>query len=114
LHSSIVYQSSFPICHAPRTSSASQGQERRVQFVFEPKRAIAWSGYKDKPEKTVSGQKITGDVWLAGADPGAMVLGVSFSSSTSIYMNSLHIAYPDRRATSEIAPGLTVTTTPTK
>ena len=57
-------------------------------------------------------QEIEGNIWLAGADPDAMILGVSFVSRGSIYMNTLHIAYPDRRQISEIEPGLIIITEP--
>jgi hypothetical protein len=116
LDSSIVYESTFPICHAPRTGEAGKGQEKKVHFAFEPKRAIEWTGagfYKDKPYqvKTAPREKITGEIRLAAATPDAMILGVSFKSGGTI-ANVLHFAYHDRASTSGIAPGLTVTTAP--
>jgi len=107
-----VYQSFFPICRAERSSVYSKGQEKKINFVFKAPRAIVWHGYRDEDNTTNPGQKLEGDVWLAGADPNALILVISFMTHDAIYMNTVHIAYPDRRNISEIAPGLVVITMP--
>lgn len=114
LDQKIIYESSFPLCRAERSSAHSKGQTKKLDFVFNAPRAIVWQGYRDEGEDNTTGQnqEIEGNIWLAGADPDAMILGVSFLSRGSIYMNSLHIAYPDRRAVAEIEPGLLVITEP--
>jgi len=112
LDQKIIYQSSFPLCRAERSSAHSEGQKKQLDFVFNAPRAIVWQGYRDEGNTTDSDQEIEGGIWLAGADPDVMLLGVSFMSRGSIYMNTLHIAYPDRRQVSEIEPGLVVITEP--
>jgi hypothetical protein len=112
LDQKIIYQSSFPLCRAERSSAHSEGQKKKLEFVFKAPRAIVWQGYRDEDNTTEPAQDIEGNIWLAGADPNAMILGVSFVSRDSIYMNTLHIAYPDRRQVSEIEPGLVVITEP--
>ncbi len=110
----IIYQSSFPLCRAERLSTHSEGQKKKLDFVFDAPRAIVWQGYRDEDNTTNPNQEIEGNIWLAGADPDAMLLGVSFTSRGSIYMNTLHIAYPNRRQVSEIEPGLLIITEPVR
>ena len=112
LDQKIIYQSSFPLCRAERSSAHSKGQKKKLEFVLKAPRAIVWQGYRDEDNTTDPDQEIEGNIWLAGADPDAMILGVSFVSRGSIYMNTVHIAYPDRRHVSEIEPGLVVITEP--
>ena len=59
---------------------------------------------------TKVGQVIEGNVWQAGADPDALILGLSFSSQRKIYMNTLHMATPDIVKRTEIEHGLIITT----
>jgi hypothetical protein len=108
----LIYESSFPLCRAERSSVHSEGQREKLDFVFKAPRAIIWQGYRDDGNTTDPNQEIECDIWLAGADPDAMWLGVGFTSRGSIYMNTLHIAYPDRREVSEIEPGLMIITEP--
>ena len=51
---------------------------------------------------------------MAGADPDAMILGVSFATRDAIFMNTLHIASPDQQKASEIEPGLVIITEPVR
>jgi hypothetical protein len=69
-----------------------------------------WKGYRDEDNTTKPNQKIEGAIWLAGADPNALFLGVSCIANNKIYMNTIHIAHPSRRDVSEIASGLVVIT----
>ena len=114
LDQKIIYQSSFPLCRADRSSAHSEGQTKKLDFVFNAPRAIVWHGYRDEDNTTDLSQEIEGNIWLAGADPDKMILGVSFVSRGSIYMNTLHIAYPDRREVLEIEPGLVIITEPVR
>ena len=108
----VIYKTSFPLCRAERSSTYSNGQNTRLRFSFTPGRAIIWTGYRDKAETTAPSQTLHGDIWLSGADPTDLLLGVSFSDKDSIYMNTIHIAYPDKPNQTEVASGLTVRTTP--
>jgi hypothetical protein len=112
LDQKVLYKSSFPLCRAERSSVHSQGQARKLHFVFRPRRAIVWQGYREEDDTTDANQRIEGDIWLAGADPDALLMGISFSSHDSIYLNTIHIAHPARRDQSEVASGLVVITNP--
>ena len=111
----IIFKSSFPLCHENRSSISGKGEFQRLHFAFKPPRAIVWKGYRsDEGDPTPANQLIDADIWLAGRDPDALLLGVSFVSSNTIYMNSIHIAYPGRQNQTEMALGLVITTYPIK
>jgi hypothetical protein len=112
LDQKILYQSSIPLCRAERSSVHSQGQARKLHFAFNAPRAIVWHGYRDKDDTINPNQAIEGNIWLAGADPDALLLGVSFGTHDSIYMNTIHLAHPTLRDVSEITSGLVVITDP--
>lgn len=108
----MIYKSTFPLCRAERRSVESQGGAGRVQFYFWPQRTIEWSGYRETNETTKANQAIEGDLWQAGADPDDLLIGISFSDDSKIYMNTIHIAHPARRDQTTVATGLVVTTYP--
>ena len=114
LDKKIIFQSTFPLCRAKRSTISSPGKIKRLDFTFKPPRAIVWKGYRDRDDTTPANQLIEGNIWLAGSDPDDLLLGATFMSSSNIYMNSIHIAHPGRRDETEMAPGLVVITYPIK
>ena len=52
------------------------------------------------------------DFWEASADPDALILGVSFASKDRVWLNTLHVAFSDRPATTELAPGVSLKSYP--
>ena len=60
-----LYKGSFPSCLASRTSSHSQGQASRLEFVFRPERAIVWEGYREEADTTAPNDRIECNV-MAG------------------------------------------------
>jgi hypothetical protein len=107
-----LYKGSFPSCRASRSSSHSQGQASRLEFSFRPERAIVWQGYREEDDTTASNDRLECQLWQAGADADAMVLGVTFSDGRKIFMNTLHIMKPGERTESEVADGLVLITHP--
>lgn len=63
---------------------------------------------------TRKAEKIEGNVWQAGADPDALLLGVSFKTRDQILLNTIHIARPDKITESKIDSGMMVRTFPLK
>ncbi len=59
-------------------------------------------------------QLIDDSFWQAGADPDALLIGVSFVASDTILMNTIHISHLNKRESSEIAKGLVVVTYPSR
>jgi hypothetical protein len=112
LDTTLLYQSSFPICRLrDETSSLS----RQITFIFKPARDIIWKGYRsDTGERTRAARPMEVRLWQAGADTIGPLLGVAITSGDTIYVNSIHIAWADSAATTELAEGLTVTTYPIK
>ncbi len=111
----VIFKSSFPLCRADRLTIAGQGEPKSLHFAFKPHRVIVWKGYRsDEGDPSPANQVIECDIWLAGSDPDDLLLGVSFSSSNTIYMNSIHIARPTKRDETGMAAGLVVTTYPIK
>ena len=111
----IIFKSSFPLCRADRSPVSGQGESKSLYFAFKPHRVIVWKGSRrDEGDPSPANQEIDGDIWLAGSDPDDLLPGVSFVSSKTIYMNSIHVARPMQRDETEMAPGLVVTTYPIK
>lgn len=106
----IVQKASFPVCLAPRDGADSQGQSGRMAFVFTARRMVVWTGYRETSDRSRAGQALEFTVWQAGADPEALILGVSVMTADRILMNTVHIAHPDKRDESTIAAGLTIAT----
>ena len=107
-----LYKGSFAICQASRSSQHSQGQQSRLEFSFRPERPVVWRGYRDKEDRTGLNHRLTCQLWQAGADPDAVVIGVTFADEQKIYMNTVHIARPGKRNETEVADGLVVLTYP--
>jgi hypothetical protein len=113
LDGTTLHESVFPICRADRSSPVSQGQRiGKIHFTFTPGRAIVWEGYRDTRDTTKAGQPLDAEIWQAGADTDAILMGVSFSDTRYTYANTIHIAHPAGRDKSELATGLTVMTEP--
>lgn len=108
----LLYETNFHVCQVDR--SLIPTNQPTLHYFFKAPRAISWEGYKDEVEITPANLHVDGDIWLAGSDPGDMILGVSFNGTHSIYMNTLLVAYPDQQTELEIATGLVVVTRPRK
>ncbi|MGH2524649.1 MAG: hypothetical protein ACRDH2_19250, partial [Anaerolineales bacterium] len=79
-----------------------------------PHRPIVWSGYRDIDDTTAATQLLEGNVWQAGADPDALLLGVTFMTPGRIAINTIHRARPRAADTTTIADGLIILTYPAK
>ena len=110
----LLSRTTTPLCKATRTSTFEGGEHGTVSFTFVPGRRIVWEGYRSDHDMTRATERITGDMWQAGADPGDVLLGVSFMVPSRITMNTIHIAHPTTADTSEVAGGLVVITYPGK
>jgi hypothetical protein len=62
--------------------------------------------------RTSSNDSVEGDIWQASGDPDDLILGVSFDTGKQILLNTLHIARPSKKTSSELDPGLFITTYP--
>jgi hypothetical protein len=113
LDAATLFKGSFPICRAHRSSSHSQGQTSRLEFSFRSEREIVWGPYRYESERTKPGLRFECDLWQAGADPDALLIGVSFLHDGRIDMNTLHVMTPGEKNQTAVADGLVILTYPT-
>lgn len=91
----------LPICRGSR-----EVENEKVEFHF-----AGGHTFKGK-YPTRSTDLVEGDIWQAGGEPNAIILGVSFADSKQELLNTLHIARPEKKASSELDEGLSITTDP--
>ena len=97
-----LYRTTVPICQIPRTDAPS----KTLWFFFK-------AGSAEQAEfRTALHQSIEANIWLAGSDPDGMMLGVSFTSSKRIVLNTLHLALPDRPSNTPLGAGIALRTYP--
>jgi hypothetical protein len=101
LDGKVIYKSSFPICPI---SDVSKEVSRTVAFHFKGGHVF------DGQSRTDATESIEGSIWQAGADPGVILFGVSFSTGKQVLLNTIHIAEVDKESTSELDRGLAVRT----
>jgi hypothetical protein len=101
LERKLLYRGILPICRGNR-----EAEDGRVEFHFS-------GGHRFQGEyRTRSTDSIAGDIWQAGGESDALILGISFDSGRQILLNTLHVAKPDKQASSELDKGLVITTYP--
>ena len=89
LQRKVLYRGILPICHGSR-----EAEDGRVEFHFS-------GGHRFQGEyRTRPTDSIEGDIWQAGGESDALILGVSFDSTRQILLNTLHVARPDKPTSS--------------
>ena len=106
----VISQTSLPVCKSARSNVNAAGEQGTISFSFVAGRPIVWRGYRSDHDTTRARQRITGDIWEAGADPDALILGAAFGVRGRITMNTIHIAHPGKADTTQVARGLVVLT----
>jgi len=101
LNHKVLYQGAVPICQGSRDA-----EDGRVEFHF------VGSHTFQRQYRTHPTDSIEGDIWQASGERDALVLGISFETKKQVVLNTLHIARPTKRSSSEIDKGLFVTTYP--
>ena len=97
----VLFRGAIPICRGNRDA-----EDGRVEFHFA-------GGHIFQGEyRTRSTDSIEGDIWQAGGEPDALILGISFDTNKQILLNTLHIAKPEKQTSSELDKGLFITTYP--
>ncbi len=101
LDGKVLYRGVLPICRGGRDA-----EDGRVEFHFV-------GGHSFQGEyHTRSSDSIEGDIWQAGGEPDALILGISFDTGKQILLNAVHIAKPEKQASSTLDTGLVITTYP--
>jgi hypothetical protein len=101
LDSKVLYRDVLPICRGSRNS-----EDGRVEFHF-----IGGHSFQGEYH-THSTDSIEGDIWQAGGEPDALILGISFDTGKQILLNTVHVARPEKQTTSTLDKGLFITTYP--
>ena len=81
----------------------------RAVFVFRPTRALSWDDVR-----TPAGESIEGNVWRAGADSNAVLIGISFVGQDRVLLNTIHIASLDTSTAFPLGAGISSVTLPNK
>ena len=104
-----IYGSTFPICQARRRAIKPEPQQRILEFRFDaaPRRFGTRSRVTDP-------QAIDANIWQAGAERNAIILGVSFSTESLVLLNVRHLARADAATRTEHVRGLVITTRPVR
>ncbi len=85
----VLYRGVLPICRGSRDA-----EDGRVEFHFA-------GGHTFQGEyRTRSTDSIEGDIWQAGGEPDALILGISFDAGKQILLNTIHIAKPEKQTSS--------------
>ncbi len=103
LADTVIYRTSVTICRRQR----SQIPQTHWPFSFKPSTRLVWSNDSTGPDESVSG-----DIWQAGGEPDALLLGVSLQSHNRILVNGLHVASAYQISRTPVDDDLVVRTTP--
>jgi len=103
---------SIPICQVDRFYPSRDS--RIFKFAFHARHRIVWTGYRNTENTTDPSQEIEGNIWQAGGEADALILGVSFAVKDTLMMNTLHVAGTANESKTEIVKGLFVRTRPIK
>ena len=98
-----VYRSRFPVCRS--NGPTPTAEERKIVFHFKGGRVFRGEYH------TLRTQTIEANIWQAGADPDALLLGVTFVSDR-VLLNTIHVAKPDSTSESQLDRGIVVKTFP--
>ncbi len=103
LDGKIVYRSRFTVCSVSKP--AAQPEKQKLVFHFK-------GGHVFQGEyRTLPTQTIEGSIWQAGADPDALLLGVSFVTDR-VLLNTIHIAKPGSTSVSKLDRRIVIRTYP--
>jgi len=97
LRSKVLHHSIIPICQGSRDA-----EDGRVEVKFSSGLLIRGQAGQEEA-----------DIWQAGGETDALILGLSLRGANRIHLNTLYIAYPDRKSSSSLGYGLTMITIPT-
>jgi len=101
LDGKVLYRGVLPICRGSRDA-----EDGRADFQF------AGGHTFQREYRTRTTDSIEGDIWQAGGETDALILGISFDTGKRILLNTLHIANPEKKTSSQVDKGLFITTYP--
>jgi hypothetical protein len=108
LDSTRVYHGVLAACPDLLPDSLRERYTRAV-FFFRPARSLMWDEVR-----TRSRERIEGNVWRAGTDSDAVLIGISFVARDIVLLNTIHIAALDTSTAFPLGVGLRSVTLPNK
>jgi len=105
-----IHRQAVALCRTNAQSGAGNFSGYAISFGFRPNRAITWEGYRDRPDRTPANVVLNVDLWEAGGETNAVLMGISVMTADRILMNTVHIVHPGRRDETTVARGLVVRT----
>lgn len=101
LEHKLLYEGLLPICRGNRSA-----EDGRAEFHFSSDHLF---GGEYRARKT---DAIEGDIWQAGGETDAIMLGISLATKKQVMLNTLHMAKPDKQTSAELDNGFYITTSP--
>jgi hypothetical protein len=105
LNQAQLYSRAFPACCVRSGLIPDDTPPKTLRFSFHASAAIFGSEFG-----SLGVVEIEGNIWQAGGDPDAIILGVSFATRHRVLLNTVHITRPHRPSQSELAEGLVIRT----
>jgi hypothetical protein len=100
-----LYSNTFPVCTMRRADVPADSPQKILEFSFRARAALFG------PEFARLGPvDVEANIWRAGGEADALLLGVSFATPDRVLLNSVHIARARRAVRSTMAKGLVVHT----
>jgi len=101
-----IYRSSFRVCRMERTNANAESQRKIRAFHFSGGHTF------QNTYRTAMQEEIEGNLWQAGADPDAILLGVSFTAHDQVLLNTIHIVKPGKPTQSVLDRDVVIKTYP--
>lgn len=98
-----LYSKAFPACAMPREDIPAESPQKVLEFSLRGPAALF--GAECERLGTVM---IVGNIWRAGGEADALLLGVSFATPDHVLLNSLHVAAARHGARSTMAKRIVV------
>ncbi len=100
-----LYAGSFPACAMRRADMLNESERKILRFSFRGKGALFGDEFK-----VLGTQEIEGNIWRAGGERDAFLLGVSFATTHRVLLNSIHVAEARKASRTTLAGGLLIRT----
>jgi hypothetical protein len=110
LDKKVLHHATYPICRQLPATALPENEPIVTRFTAPRRfRTDRDSGFGLSMTK---GTHVEVNLWRASADADAMALGVSLVAKDRVFVNTIHLAWPNKPSRSEILRGLVVRTTP--
>lgn len=101
LERKLLYDGLLSICRGNRNA-----EDGRAEFHFSSDHLFGGE-YRARKSDTIEG-----DIWQAGGETDALMLGISLATTKQVMLNTLHLAKPDKQTSAKLDNGLYITTSP--